>query len=182
MSFPGPSTGLVWSRHWRRAVRQMKDQRGQAEIAVWVLTRQQQCLGSQVLYGKRKRVWGKPGEKGSRTQRIAVALFEGESPEASSSGVCLSTSLGWTGRPCARPGCPSEKEMDTDPCSTTGSSCRLYAALRCGCCELSPGQSPSRTEGPDGERFPVPSWIECPLPFPHTACLPRTAAVMPRPP
>lgn len=37
MSFPGSSTGFVWSRYWRRAVRKMKDQRGQAEIG---------CLGA----------------------------------------------------------------------------------------------------------------------------------------
>lgn len=37
MSFPGPNAGRVWSRHWRRAVHEVKDQRGQAEAV---------CLGS----------------------------------------------------------------------------------------------------------------------------------------
>jgi hypothetical protein len=47
------------------------------KLAVWVLTGQHQYLCSQVLSRKRKRVWGKPEEKGPRTQWMVLALVEG---------------------------------------------------------------------------------------------------------
>lgn len=134
-------------------------------MAVWVLTRQHQCLGSQVISRKRKKVWGKPREKSSRTQWIFIDLSEGGSSKVSSSGICPSSYSGRLSSPSAQPGSPSEKEMGKDQC--TGSGWHPYAPLRCGCCELSPGQSPSRTECPDGKGFSIPSWTECPCPS-HT--------------
>lgn len=160
MSFPRPSTSLFWSRDWHGAVRRMKDQRGQAE-ALGVLTGQHQ--GPQDLSGRKEKVWGKPGEKGPRPQWVFRALFVGRSPKVAAREAALGRTPCGLNSPSAQPGFPSGREVGKDH-QYTGSDWQLYAAPRCGGCELSPGQSPSRTRCPDGERSPVPSKTEGPTP------------------